>query len=47
MIDGLKPYPEYNDSGVPWLGKIPSRRPAQSHIFIFASHRFSGKTASF
>ena len=19
----LKPYPEYKDSGVPWLGKIP------------------------
>jgi len=25
MIDGLKPYPEYKDSGVPWLGKIPLR----------------------
>ncbi len=20
----LKPYPEYKDSGVPWLGKIPA-----------------------
>jgi type I restriction enzyme, S subunit len=23
MIDGLKPYPEYKESGVPWLGKVP------------------------
>lgn len=23
MIDGLKPYPEYKDSGSPWLGPIP------------------------
>jgi type I restriction enzyme S subunit len=23
MIDGLKPYPAYKDSGVPWLGKVP------------------------
>jgi type I restriction enzyme S subunit len=25
MIEGLKPYREYKDSGVPWLGKIPSQ----------------------
>ena len=25
MIDGLKPYPEYRDSGSKWLGKAPSR----------------------
>jgi type I restriction enzyme S subunit len=23
MIDDLKPYPEYKDSGLPWLGKVP------------------------
>jgi type I restriction enzyme, S subunit len=23
MIDGLKPYPEYKESGLPWLGKLP------------------------
>jgi len=23
MIDGLKPYPAYKDSGVPWLGPVP------------------------
>jgi type I restriction enzyme S subunit len=24
MIDGLKPYPAYKDSGVPWLGQVPA-----------------------
>ncbi len=23
MIDGLKPYPAYKDSGMPWLGQVP------------------------
>jgi len=24
MIDGLKPYPAYKDSGVEWLGQVPA-----------------------
>ncbi len=24
MIEDLKPYPEYKDSGLPWLGKVPA-----------------------
>ena len=24
MIDGLRPYPAYKDSGVPWLGEVPA-----------------------
>jgi type I restriction enzyme, S subunit len=24
MIDDLKPYPEYKESGLPWLGKVPA-----------------------
>ena len=24
MIDSLKPYPAYKDSGVPWLGRVPA-----------------------
>ena len=24
MIEGLKPYPKYKDSGVPWLGQVPA-----------------------
>jgi type I restriction enzyme, S subunit len=27
MIDGLKPYSAYKDSGVPWLGDIPEHWP--------------------
>ncbi len=23
MIADLKPYPEYKDSGLPWLGQVP------------------------
>ena len=23
MIEGLKPYAEYKDSGLPWLGSVP------------------------
>jgi type I restriction enzyme S subunit len=23
MMDGLKPYPAYKDSGVPWLCQVP------------------------
>ena len=25
MTGGLKPYPAYKDSGVPWLGQVPHR----------------------
>ncbi len=25
MIDHLKPYPEYKDSGLPWLGSLTLR----------------------
>ena len=25
MIDDLKPYPEYRDSGLPWLGNVPAQ----------------------
>ena len=30
MIDGLKPYPAYKNSGLPWLGEIPAHWSAQS-----------------
>ena len=23
VIDGLKPYADYKDSGLPWLGQVP------------------------
>jgi len=25
MMVGLKPYPAYKDSGVPWLGQVPKQ----------------------
>ena len=24
MIEGLKPYAEYKESGLPWLGEVPA-----------------------
>ena len=24
MTAGLRPYPEYKDSGLPWLGRVPA-----------------------
>lgn len=30
MIDGLKPYPNYKDSGVPWLGEVPAHWEVRS-----------------
>jgi hypothetical protein len=23
MMDDLKPYPEYKESGIPWIGSVP------------------------
>lgn len=40
MIDGLKPYPAYKDSGVPWLGKVPEHwevKPLKRWVRINAS----------
>lgn len=30
MIANLKPYPEYKDSGVPWLGEVPKHWEVRS-----------------
>jgi len=35
MIDGLKPYPEYKDSGLPWLGRIPAHWSEQPGFAVF------------
>lgn len=32
----LKPYPEYKDSGLPWLGKIPAHWKTYPHRAIFS-----------
>jgi type I restriction enzyme S subunit len=46
----LRPYPEYNDSGVPWLGEIPShwrcstlRRAARIQLSNVDKHTIDGE----
>jgi len=36
MIDGLKPYPEYEDSGALWLGSVPAHWSVLPNRAIFA-----------
>ncbi len=35
MIDGLKPYPAYKDSGVPWLGQVPEHWGIERAKWLF------------
>ena len=42
MIDKLKPYPSYKDSGTPWLGKIPSHWDCLPHRAIFEEIKDQG-----
>lgn len=35
MIEDLKPYPEYKDSGLPWLGKVPAHWHSRRMKFLF------------
>ncbi len=39
MIDALKPYPEYKDSGVPWLGKTPARWEVRRGKWLFRNQK--------
>ena len=36
MLDGLKPYPAYKESGVPWLGKVPEHWEIRQNRELFA-----------
>jgi type I restriction enzyme S subunit len=38
----LKPYPEYKDSGVPWLGRIPSHWEIRRNGRLFAQRNQTG-----
>src|SRR5438128_1599603 len=38
----LKPYPEYKDSGLPWLGKIPVTWAVRRNGRLFAERKQSG-----
>src|SRR5687768_6173714 len=35
MPTDLRPYPEYKDSGLPWLGQIPSHWPVLRTRYLF------------
>lgn len=39
----LKPYPEYKDSGVPWLGQIPAHWECLPHRAIFLEVKDQGR----
>ena len=39
MIDGLKPYSEYKDSGVSWLGEIPKSWDIRRGKYLFRSKK--------
>jgi type I restriction enzyme S subunit len=38
-IGELKPYPEYKDSEVPWLGMVPKHWKVQRAKFLFKSEK--------
>ncbi len=42
MIDGLKPYREYTDSGLPWLKKIPSHWEVRRNGRLFQQRNETG-----
>ncbi len=46
MIEGLKPYPEYRESGLPWLGRYPSHwviKRGKSYMTCVDQRSKSGK----
>jgi type I restriction enzyme S subunit len=32
MIADLQPYPEYKESGLPWLGRVPGHWTTRTHV---------------
>lgn len=42
MTDEMKPYPDYKDSGVPWLGKIPAHWDVRRNGRLFAQRNETG-----
>lgn len=42
MIDEMKPYPNYKDSGVAWLGKIPTHWDVRRNGRLFAQRNETG-----
>ena len=42
MIDGLRPYPETRESGLPWLGNIPAHWEVRRNGRLFGPRRETG-----
>jgi type I restriction enzyme S subunit len=42
MIDGLKPYPAYKDSGLPWLGPVPAHWSVVRNGSLFGQRSQTG-----
>ncbi len=42
MIDGLRPYPEMKQTGLPWLGDIPARWDVRRNGRLFGARRETG-----
>ena len=42
MIEGLVPYPEYRDSGLPWLPKIPASWSVARNGRLFTQRNKTG-----
>ena len=42
MIDDLRPYPAYKDSGLPWLGKLPEHWDVRRNGRLFAQRNETG-----
>jgi len=42
MIEGLKPYPEYKDSGLPWVGSAPIHWSQRRMKFLFGERTQKG-----
>ena len=39
MIADLKPYAEYKESGLPWLGQVPGHWEANAEVALFWRER--------
>lgn len=46
MIEGLKPYPAYTDTGLPWLGQIPETWKLRRAKYLFREVDERSKTGS-
>ena len=42
MIEGLRPYPAYRDSGVPWIGSVPHGWDIRRNGRLFAERKETG-----